>query len=1154
MRRGAPRFLSYVLVSVFSLTLSAQDSDVSSPLAERITKLNQELLGTLPESGRAFSLQSSDNQLRSLIEQRREALEELVGLDAAKALALALPEEQLKRLRLAYPELAGELESRGEWQGTIEYWIADDFESGTSWPVYRLDLEPEGVEVSFGSSEPPGLATGELVRVRGLKIGPRVAASESFIVAPAEETIRCPTTGEQRIAVIMVAYPNEPVPDVSPQEIRDVFFSSSQASLAGFWREASYGRTYATGDVFGWFTLPKAYSCEFSTRETEIFDGLSGAAIAAADEQVDFTEYNRIFIIAPWKEGCLFAWAADRCRTLTAPSDGTFTASQSFVFTENTAHFRLVKLAAHEGGHNMGLGHASSLDFGDITLGFAGETGTHLETGDFFSTMGIANGHYSARHKFQLGWLENGTEIETVEESGVFTLSPLSSSVAGLKALRVRRAAGSDEWLWVEYRQPIGPYDSTGPKQGFLGALIHYEGPLNKGEWGDLGRVDPQKGRYAGQTHILDLTPQSRETENGGILTQDHLDWSDPALAVGETWEGVFSSLTIEALTRTSDSLTISVRREASCVSLSPDSREHGPEAATGTVSISAAPSCSWEARASEPWITITSALSGSGSGELEYSIGRNEEFETRDGAVIVDLLGFRIAQAAGLAAPTADSVSPSSGSGPTGEFFFNYSDLNGTDDLSVLAANINTSPTAVGGCALEHDRANLTVRLADDAGTGWLGPVPIGQAGGLGNSRCRVDFAKAGESLAGYSVHVGLIFSPSFVGEKRVFLYAEDQAGLNSGWQNQGSWSVTANDPPRFISVIPGSGEGYNQIFSVLTYDANGADDLFLIYLVFGSVDGPSHCEVMVQLPDGDFLLRADEGGDRIRPEEGRLQNSSCSLNLGTSSTTKDGTETRVSFDLTFKAAFDGPKTIRGRTSYRSDDATSRSIALGTWTVGPGLKPPFTSAGLVHSARLEAGDVAEQEIVSLFGLSLADFDADAVLPLGTELGGASVDVTDSQGVTRPCLMFAARVETDVSSAQLNFIIAAGTATGPAILTVRRASGGSHSIPINVVEVAPGIFTANSSGSGVPAANALRFVDGQLTGTSLVFDVTAFPFQATPIDLGPANHQVFLSLFATGIRNGSTVDVTIDGVPMTTIFGPAPSSEFEGIGPAQRTP
>ena len=213
---------------------------------------------------------------------------------------------------------------------------------------------------------------------------------------------------------------------------------------------------------------------------------------------------------------------------------------------------------------------------------------------------------------------------------------------------------------------------------------------------------------------------------------------------------------------------------------------------------------------------------------------------------------------------------------------------------------------------------------------------------------------------------------------------------------------------------------------------------------------------------------------------------------------------------------------------------------------VGGGMDgaPPieFTLAGLAHSARLEAGDVAEQEIVSQFGLFMSDFDGDATLPLGTQLGGSSVDVRDSQGVTRPCLMFAAR------ATQLNFMIPAGTATGPATLTVRRASGGSHSITINVVEVAPGIFTANASGFGVPAANALRFVDGVQSGPpSLVFDASIFPFQATPIDLGPANHQVFLSLFATGIRNGSTVQVTIDGVPMTTIFGPAPSSQFEGL-------
>ena len=202
---------------------------------------------------------------------------------------------------------------------------------------------------------------------------------------------------------------------------------------------------------------------------------------------------------------------------------------------------------------------------------------------------------------------------------------------------------------------------------------------------------------------------------------------------------------------------------------------------------------------------------------------------------------------------------------------------------------------------------------------------------------------------------------------------------------------------------------------------------------------------------------------------------------------------------------------------------------------------PEFTSAGLTHSARLDSGDVAAAEIVTLFGLFLADFDETATLPLGAQLGGATVVVTDSYGVTRPSLMFGAFAENAQRAfSQLNFMIPEGTPIGTGILTVRRVSGESHSITIHVVPVTPGIFTANASGSGLPAANTLRFVDGVQSGPATVAT-------EEPIDLGPTNHRVFLSLFLTGVRNGSTVQVTIDGLPMTTIFGPTPSAEFAGL-------
>ena len=208
---------------------------------------------------------------------------------------------------------------------------------------------------------------------------------------------------------------------------------------------------------------------------------------------------------------------------------------------------------------------------------------------------------------------------------------------------------------------------------------------------------------------------------------------------------------------------------------------------------------------------------------------------------------------------------------------------------------------------------------------------------------------------------------------------------------------------------------------------------------------------------------------------------------------------------------------------------------------------PEFSAAGLVNSASFEAGDVAPEEIVSLFGLFLADFDAGTSLPLGTQLGGATAGVTDSLGATRPALMFGASIG-EGGGSQLNFMIPEGTALGAPTLTVRRASGGGASAPINVIAVTPGIFTTNASGSGVPAANVLRFVDGAFTEIFHAADLSVFPFQPKPIDLGPENHQVFLSLFGTGMRNAApgSAEVTIDGLPMPA-FGPAPSPEFEGL-------
>ena len=90
-----------------------------------------------------------------------------------------------------------------------------------------------------------------------------------------------------------------------------------------------------------------------------------------------------------------------------------------------------------------------------------------------------------------------------------------------------------------------------------------------------------------------------------------------------------------------------------------------------------------------------------------------------------------------------------------------------------------------------------------------------------------------------------------------------------------------------------------------------------------------------------------------------------------------------------------------------------------------------------VSSASFEQGaPVAPDSIASGFGDELATATGGATsVPLPTDIAGTTVVVTDSSGVKRRAALFF------VSPKQVNFLIPAGTATGPATLTVTSGDG-----------------------------------------------------------------------------------------------------------------
>lgn len=185
---------------------------------------------------------------------------------------------------------------------------------------------------------------------------------------------------------------------------------------------------------------------------------------------------------------------------------------------------------------------------------------------------------------------------------------------------------------------------------------------------------------------------------------------------------------------------------------------------------------------------------------------------------------------------------------------------------------------------------------------------------------------------------------------------------------------------------------------------------------------------------------------------------------------------------------------------------------------------------------------LAPGSIVAAFGSLLATGTLAApAQPLPTTLLSSTVTVN---GVAAP-LFF-------VSPNQVNYQLPPQTTPGDATVIVRSTqSNGDEVVSTGTVKVAltaPSIFTANSNGSGVPAALTGRINQNN----SFAYDPDP-PFASdpvnpgmlipSPIDVGTAERPAFLILFGTGIRNATPDQVS------AVIGGVVANVEFVGAAP-----
>ena len=205
------------------------------------------------------------------------------------------------------------------------------------------------------------------------------------------------------------------------------------------------------------------------------------------------------------------------------------------------------------------------------------------------------------------------------------------------------------------------------------------------------------------------------------------------------------------------------------------------------------------------------------------------------------------------------------------------------------------------------------------------------------------------------------------------------------------------------------------------------------------------------------------------------------------------------------------------------------------------------TTVSCASAASYIAGAaLAAESIAAGFGKGLAATTETAIVtPLPTSLSGVSVSVTDSAGIDRPAPLFF------VSAGQINFQVPVGTAAGQATVRVLQQNQVVARGSANVDAVAPGLFTANADGKGVPAALALRVAPdgGQILVDVYRCGTAAGSCAPVAIDLGAATDQVILELFGTGIRGRSAltaVTATIGGQAAEVQYA-GPQGGFAGL-------
>jgi M6 family metalloprotease-like protein len=485
-----------------------------------LTSLNANIREKLALYQKTKSATDKSNLLGLLV-NRKQALAHLFKIEPTNTEIFKLSNEETLSVNGIFRDC---LEKEKEVTGKLEVFIVDFFETKKAVELYRVKTTSGEILNILASNSPFSESkSGSTVKIKGIQLDGYIIPSETLNKANIE--IQEPAIGEsiignQRVLAVLVNFQNTVQPNLNRLAADNIIFNNSN----NYYHENSYNQTNLTGSVLGgpiggdWYTIPMNQTCDHTA--------VLNATLPIIDPVVDFNQYDYVVVVSPFGPSCSWSGISSVGKVSLNTEEGSVLLGASFV---HSSYMGSHAVFSHEIGHAFGNHHAS---FWNCGSGTTEGNCSLVEYGDPYDVMGGAfnMGHYNALHKENVGWMGGG-KIQNITQSGIYQIETIASNTSGIKALKIQRS--SNDYLFVEYRQPIGSDSGIGSGNNvFSGVILH---TFKKN---GVNIVE-------GHSLLIDPTPPGNN--------------ADSALEISEVFVDPLSGNTISVTNRDTESITLAV-------------------------------------------------------------------------------------------------------------------------------------------------------------------------------------------------------------------------------------------------------------------------------------------------------------------------------------------------------------------------------------------------------------------------------------------------------------------------------------------------------------------------------------------------------------------------------------------------------------------